>query len=201
MTNLQNIEAIAELSPDFLGFIFWEKSVRKCTLEHAPPLPEHIRRVGVFVNESLENIETKAENFGLAHIQLHGNETADFCAALKQKGYSIIKAFSVDDTFDFDALQPYAPVVDYFLFDTKGKLPGGNGYTFDWKILENYTLAKPYFLSGGIGLEELGALQVFLKTEASKQCETIDLNSKFEIQAGIKNPTTLKKMIDEIYGK
>ena len=104
----------------------------------------------------------------------------------------IIKAFSIDMDFDFDSLKPYETVCDYFLFDTKGKLPGGNGITFDWTILKNYSLTKPFFLSGGIGLNEVESLSAFLSSPESKYCYAIDVNSKFEIEPGLKSMELLK---------
>jgi phosphoribosylanthranilate isomerase len=99
--------------------------------------------------------------------------------------------FSVDDTFDFNQLEPFETVCDYFLFDTKGKLPGGNGTTFDWKVLEQYPSQKPFFLSGGIGLEEIDLLKQILKTDLP--IHAIDVNSKFEIEAGLKNKEELDR--------
>jgi phosphoribosylanthranilate isomerase len=104
----------------------------------------------------------------------------------------IIKVFSIKDNFDFSVLKDYEAVCDYFLFDTKGKLPGGNGYTFDWSVLENYPSTKPFFLSGGIGLESVEKLKEFMNSPASKYCYAIDVNSKFELEPGRKDITTLK---------
>ena len=110
----------------------------------------------------------------------------------------IIKVFSIKDTFDFSVLKPFESVCDYYLFDTKGKLPGGNGYAFNWNVLKDYPSDKPYFLSGGIGLEETENLQDFLKTEASNKCYAIDVNSKFEIEPGLKNIDLLKKFKSQL---
>jgi len=115
------------------------------------------------------------------------------------KSIEIIKVFSVDSSFDFDELKPFESVCDYFLFDTKGKLPGGNGISFDWKVLENYSFEKPYFLSGGIGITEVDAVKDFLKTEASKKCIAIDVNSRFETKPGYKSKIKLKKFKKSLY--
>jgi phosphoribosylanthranilate isomerase len=105
----------------------------------------------------------------------------------------IIKVFSIKNEFNFDVLKPYEDVCDYYLFDTKGKFPGGNGYTFNWNVLNNYPSTKPYFLSGGIGINEIENIKAFQKSEASKYCYAIDVNSKFEIEPGLKNISILKE--------
>jgi len=130
----------------------------------------------------------KVQKYDLQAIQLHGHESVEFCQDLKNKidnTIEIIKVFSVDDSFDFETLKPFETVCNYFLFDTKGKLPGGNGTTFDWKALENYPSSKPFFLSGGIGIEEIEAVKEITKTNLPLYA--IDVNSKFEIEPGLKN--------------
>ena len=191
-----NITKVANLQPDYLGFIFYENSSRYFE-DDIPKLPKGIKKVGVFVNAERDYIVSKVKKHGLDVIQLHGSESADFCNELKQTllSYSIeiIKVFSIKDQFNFDTLKPYETVCDYFLFDTKGKLPGGNGYVFNWEILNNYPSTKPYFLSGGIGLDELKNIHAFTKTTASKYCYAIDVNSKFEDKPGLKNLEKLQE--------
>ena len=182
-----NILEVGSLLPDYMGFIFWEKSARYFD-GVIPDLPKSIKKVGVFVNETAEVILAKALKYDLQAIQLHGHESVEFCLNLKNELDSkieIIKVFSVDDDFDFEVLKPFEAVCDYFLFDTKGKLPGGNGTTFDWKVLEKYPSSKPFFLSGGIGIEELEAVKEISKTNLPLYA--IDVNSKFEIEPGLKN--------------
>ncbi len=195
----ENMEAVAALQPDYLGFIFYEKSSR-CFHGDMGNIPVNIKKTGVFVNTTLEEIQQNRIEFGLKAIQLHGEESVDFCKKLKTKKPSIeiIKVFSIKDDFDFEQLQSYEAFVDYFLFDTKGKLPGGNGYTFDWKVLQNYHSEKPYFLSGGIGLETIPQLQEFLKSPEAKKCAAIDVNSKFETQPGLKNIEELKLFMEQL---
>ncbi|MNF47937.1 N-(5'-phosphoribosyl)anthranilate isomerase [compost metagenome] len=191
-----NILEVGSLLPDYMGFIFWEKSARYFDGD-MPDLPKSIRKVGVFVNESIPIILEKTAKYNLQAIQLHGQESVAFCQDLKSQindAIEIIKVFSVDDTFDFDVLKPFETVCDYFLFDTKGKLPGGNGTTFDWKVLANYPSNKPFFLSGGIGLEEMDAVNEILKTDLP--IYAIDVNSKFEIEPGLKN---IELCTDAIY--
>jgi len=183
----ENILEVGALLPDYMGFIFWEKSARHFN-GIIPELPKSIQKVGVFVNATLEEILEKIEKNDLQAVQLHGEESVDFCETLKKKipkEMEVIKVFSILDTFDFQVLKPFESVCDYFLFDTKGKLPGGNGTTFDWKVLEKYPSSKPFFLSGGIGIEEMEAVNEILKTNLPVYA--IDVNSKFEIEPGLKN--------------
>lgn len=187
----ENILEVAKLQPDYLGFIFHENSSR--FFEGViPELPESIDKVGVFVDEKVEFISRQIEKHKLSVIQLHGHESPEMCRLLKSTSARVIKVFSIKDEFDFTVLGPYENVCDYFLFDTKGKLPGGNGYTFNWNVLKKYPSTKPFFLSGGIGLDHIEKLKEFQKSEASKYCYAIDVNSKFEIDAGLKDVEKLK---------
>jgi phosphoribosylanthranilate isomerase len=188
-----NIIEVGSLLPDYMGFIFWEKSARYFD-GVIPDLPKSIKKVGVFVNETVEVILAKAQEYDLQAIQLHGHESVEFCLNLKNEldyKIEIIKVFSVDDAFDFEVLKPFEAVCDYFLFDTKGKLPGGNGTTFDWKVLEKYPSSKPFFLSGGIGLEEIDLTKEILTTNLP--IHALDVNSKFEIEPGLKDKKILRK--------
>ena len=199
MKYLENIQEIASLKPDYLGFIFWDESSRKFDLKELPKLDSDIKKVGVFVDVSLEEIQNKIKNFKLDAIQLHGKESVKYCLELKKNNIEIIKAFSINNDFDFSQLKGYENAVDYFLFDTKGKLPGGNGTTFDWQVLENYNLQKPFFLSGGIGLTETNKIQEFLSSDLSKYCYAIDINSRFETEPGLKNKIEIEKFKKLLY--
>jgi phosphoribosylanthranilate isomerase len=193
-----NILDVGTLLPDYMGFIFWEQSARYFD-ETLPTLPQSIKKTGVFVNANVEEIIEKVTKYDLQAIQLHGHESVAFCHELKNtlaNTTEIIKVFSVDDTFDFNQLEPFETVCDYFLFDTKGKLPGGNGTTFDWKVLEQYPSQKPFFLSGGIGLDEIDLVKQILKTDLP--IIAIDVNSKFEIEAGLKNKEELDRFKQKI---
>lgn len=192
-----NIEAVANLGPDFLGFIFHEPSARHFE-EVIPELPKSIYKVGVFVDETIEFIISKIEKYSLDVVQLHGHELPEMCRLLKSTNIEVIKVFSIKDEFDFSILTPYEDVCDYFLFDTKGKHPGGNGYTFNWSILNSYSSKKPFFLSGGIGLEQIENLKEFEKSLVSKYCYAIDINSTFEIEPGLKNIEKLKEFKSQI---
>ncbi|MDB5268478.1 MAG: hypothetical protein JWP58_1518 [Hymenobacter sp.] len=189
---------IARLEPDFLGFIFAPKSPRFVGDMLAPELvralPPAIWKVGVFVNETTENILATAHRFGLAVVQLHGQETPAQCEELNDAGLLVIKAFSVGEKVDFAALLPYVPYCDYFLFDTKGAAPGGNGTTFNWNLLQAYNLPVPYLLAGGLGLEhaaELAALRL-------PGLAGVDLNSGFETAPGVKDAGRLAQMLTQL---
>ena len=195
---------VAALQPDYLGFIFWEKSPRYFDGK-MPILPPELKKVGVFVDEQLDKVVDMVSRFRLDAVQLHGEESANYCAQLRKKlegldiqteaqqhskkdsAIEIIKVFSIRDSFDFTVLAPFEEYCDYYLFDTKGKLPGGNGYAFNWEVLKDYPSTKPYFLSGGIGLDNVSAIEAFLQRPESKYCYALDVNSKFEDKAGLKN--------------
>ena len=164
-----NTQEVAALQPDYLGFIFYEKSPRNFEGE-IPTLPENIKKVGVFVDADIAFAKAQIEKYKLDVIQLHGSESPQYIERLKSSlaskgegwGEVIWKVFSIKDRFDFEILKPYKDLVNAFLFDTKGKAKGGNGYTFDWNVLKDYPFEKPFILSGGIGLEEIENIKVLL---------------------------------------
>lgn len=192
MKYLENIQEVATMQPDYLGFIFYDKSPRFFNGE-IPTLPKFTKKVGVFVNAYLDDILDKVRSYNLQFVQLHGDETPDFCKLFKRTDAKVIKVFSVDDTFNFDVITPYETVCDYFLFDTKGRQPGGNGTVFNWEILKKYPSQKPFFLSGGIGLEEIEKIK-----KLELPIYALDVNSKFEIEPGLKNTPLLKKLQHEL---
>ena len=187
----ENIKKVAALQPDYLGFIFYDKSKRNYKGEVFKTF-NTIKKVGVFVNATQKFILEKVIKHQLNAVQLHGDESWEFCEKMQSKNLEVIKVFSVGDTFDFSILKPYETACDYFLFDTKGKERGGNGTIFNWNVLKMYPSKKPYFLSGGIGLENVEDLLLFLKSESAKYCCGLDVNSKFEIKPGLKNVDSLK---------
>ncbi len=197
MKYLNNMEAVAKLQPNYLGFIFYDKSPRKIesTIEATP---ESIQRVGVFVNALEDEIIEKITAHKLNVVQLHGDESPTYCKRIATTGVQVIKVFSIKNAFDFSVLEPYESVCDFFLFDTKGRLPGGNGYAFNWEVLAEYPSTKPFFLSGGIGLDEIETIKKFQSSDAAKYCYAIDVNSKFEIEPGLKNLDKLKQFISEL---
>ncbi len=208
MKYVENIQQVAALRPDYLGFIFYEKSKRNFE-GIIPEIPKGIKKTGVFVNEIPEIVVSLVEEYKLEALQLHGDEPVEYIKELKNQleqsrkmngnqsrtvAIEIIKVFGIKDEFDFSRLQPYEEVVDYFLFDTKGKERGGNGVTFDWKVLKDYNAKVPFFLSGGIGLEEVQQVKDILKTDLP--VHAIDVNSRFETKPGLKSIDKLKKFKD-----
>jgi len=194
----QNIESVAGLQPDYLGFIFYERSKRNFE-GHIPEITHNIKKVGVFVNATVSEINSKITEHNLDAVQLHGDESPAYCLALRENnatGIEIMKAFSMSADFDFEILKAYMSTCDYFLFDTKGKERGGNGTLFDWEILKGYNLDKPFFLSGGIGPDEIEQVAEFLQTPMATNCYALDVNSKFESKPGMKKVLELKKFIE-----
>ncbi|MEE1943817.1 phosphoribosylanthranilate isomerase [Pedobacter sp. KR3-3] len=194
MREAANIASVAELQPDYMGFIFYPQSPR-CISEVSAELikyvPPSIKTTGVFVNEELEKVIAYVIKYNLKAVQLHGQEDVAYCAALAETGAEVIKAFGIGEDFDFEQLKAYEPVVDYFLFDTQTPVHGGSGKVFDWTLLAKYTLDKRYFLSGGIGLEQVETL----KQLNDPRLYAIDVNSKFEVAPGLKDVTQLKEFI------
>ena len=185
-----NILGLSKLEPDYMGFIFWEKS-KRLVIGSTPNLSQtKIKKTGVFVNADFEKIKDKVRVHKLKAIQLHGLESPEFCEKIKNLGVEIIKAFSVDENFNFNILEKYELCSDYFLFDTKGKSPGGNGISFDWEILRNYKYEKKFFLSGGIGIESLNAIKKIKNLSLPLFC--VDINSRFELNPGEKNIELIK---------
>ena len=196
MRETENIEALAALTPDYMGFIFWAPSSRFVE-GTTPTLPQHIKKTGVFVDATIDYIETIIKEHQLQAVQLHGKETPEYCSYVQSLGVEVIKAFSIKDHFDFTSLTPYESSCDFFLFDTKGELPGGNGYGFDWSLLTNYPSQKPFFLSGGIGLEHTPQIKALLNTDLPLYA--IDVNSKFELAPARKNMDALTQFKNELY--
>ena len=191
MKFIENIEQVSGLYPDYMGFIFYEKSKRNFE-GVIPKLPKSIKKTGVFVNEYLEIVISLVEEYQLEAIQLHGDETVTYIKQLKTHlpSIEIIKVFGIKDEFNFDGLIPFLPLVDYFLFDTKGKERGGNGVQFDWSVLDAYPYEKPFFLSGGIGLKDVLDIQKIINSNLP--IYALDINSKFEIEPGLKNINEVK---------
>ena len=196
LTKLNQIEELISLNIDFIGFIFYEKSPRyvlnSLTLEEIKSI-NHKGKIGVFVNESLEQIIEISEKAKLNYIQLHGDESDEFISELRitlDRKIGIIKAFRIGrdiENLKFE-IQNLESNVDYFLFDTDSKAFGGTGKTFDWQILNDLEITKPYFLSGGVSEENIGNL-LLLKQKPF----ALDINSKFEIEPGNKNIDKIKK--------
>ena len=191
MRDADNIKDVAALGPDYIGLICYERSprfVENIRTTGVNALSGNILKTGVFVNESAGNIQSVIDEHSLNAIQLHGNESADFAAAFKNK-VVVLKAFGVDGNFDFNQLEDYLGKVDFFLFDTKTAAHGGSGETFDWEILNRYNLSVPFFLSGGLSLENLHQIAKI----KHPQFYGVDLNSRFETAPGLKDIEKLEK--------
>lgn len=190
MRDADNIRAVEQLNIDFMGFIFWPKSSRFVS-ERPAYLPTNCKRVGVFVNETIEQVCRIADECGLDYIQLHGNESPQY---ISQLGYPVIKALSVCNSEDITSYRKYEDIVDYFLFDTKSPYIGGSGKQFDWTVLEHYDGTTPFILSGGIGPDDASCIKTF----HHPKCIGIDLNSRFEIAPGLKDISKLKTFINSL---
>jgi phosphoribosylanthranilate isomerase len=196
MRNTENIREVAALSPDYMGFIFYEKSTRYVGSEFVLPddLDSTINRVGVFVNHSKAFIKEKAVRHQLNYVQLHGDESVTFCEELKTEGIRVIKVFRVDEDFDFRGTKQFERVADFFLFDTKGKRYGGNAIPFDWSLLNQYNQVVPFFLSGGIQSDNVRQL----KNISTLNIHAIDVNSGVEDQPGLKNVNKISEIINQL---
>jgi phosphoribosylanthranilate isomerase len=183
-----NILEVTALQPDYMGFIFYKQSKRyagRLSADLLKELPLNIKKTGVFVDENLTDVATLVAEFGFSAVQLHGAETPEYCRELQQilpQGTELIKAFGVDEGFDFEELKAYEGIVDYFLFDTQTPGHGGSGKVFNWDLLERYELDKPYFLSGGIGPEHVEDISNIKDI----RLYAIDVNSRFELEPGLK---------------
>ena len=202
MREADNIREVEALHPDWMGFIFWEKSKRN--VNKTPKyLPIRCKRVGVFVNESIDTILRIAKTYALDIIQLHGQESPEYISQLRSRHqvdrgstavYKTIKAFNIATAEDLKQTEAYEGVADYFLFDTKGKMVGGNGEQFDWTVLSHYHGSTPFLLSGGIGPDDAERAKSF----HHQKCIGIDLNSRFETAPGQKDADKLRTFINQI---
>lgn len=193
MRDADNIRAVSELGIDWMGFIFWPPSSRYVS-EKPSFLPTRQKRVGVFVDARIEEVRSKADEYALDLIQLHGSESPAFCEWLKANSrQQLIKAFNIATQEDLEQTSPYEGLVDYFLFDTKAKMVGGNGTQFDWSVLSAYQGNTPFLLSGGIGPDDAEKVRNF----HHPQLAGIDLNSRFELSPALKDIEKLKQFITE----
>lgn len=194
MRDSENIRAIEQTKADLMGFIFHPKSPR-----FVASLPEYMpkkqKRVGVFVNASLEQILAKAQKFSLEYIQLHGDEPPAFCSELKNRGLKVIRAQRIANADDIIRAESYI-MADLMIFDTKTELYGGSGKKFNWQLLENYKGCVPFLLSGGIRSDTFEEIKAFFHP----QFAGIDLNSGFEISPALKDVGKLNNFIEKIKG-
>ena len=193
MTNGENIRQTEELGVDFIGFIFYPRSPR-FLFEMPTYLPVRSQRIGVFVNESKDNILMYADRFGLDYIQLHGNESPEFCHNLQAAGMKLIKAFSIATPRDLSSVPAYEGLCQYYLFDTKTPQYGGSGNQFDWTLLNRYTGNTPFLLSGGINQYSAAAIRNFHHPRLAG----VDINSRFESSPGLKDIGRIQTFISEL---
>ena len=182
-----------------MGFIFWPKSSRYVS-KRPDYLPQKCKRVGVFVDATIEDILQHIADYQLDLVQLHGHESPDFIRQLRAlcgDSIAIIKAFNIATKEDLEATAPYVGLVDYFLFDAKGPSVGGNGEKFDWSVLSDYNGDTPFLLSGGIGPDDAETLNSQLSA-LNPHCVGIDLNSKFESAPALKDVASLSRFLNEI---
>ena len=198
LNDVSNVTEVLQLQPHFMGFIFYDKSARNCTIVNNVVRELKLgktKKVGVFVNETREKLLQTVNDFGLDYVQLHGGESVAYCTELVASGLKLIKAFSIDDSFDMNDTNAFQ-FCDYLLFDTKGKNPGGNGTQFNWGILNKYKGAVPFILSGGLELKHLSSLQEI--SQSYPLLSVLDINSKFEIKPGLKNIDLVGEFINGI---
>ena len=203
ITNIDEALALSKAGVNYVGFIFYPASKRYAlhTLSldqiKSVQLPG-VLKVGVFVNEPLEKVIATATESGLDMVQLHGDETPNYCKEMANH-YPVIKAFRISETDDVAyKISEYLEDIDYLLFDTTSSVYGGSGISFDWKKLANATGQKPYFLSGGIGPDDVSKITSFVESDAAGNCIALDVNSKFETAPGQKNIQLLQSFIPTI---
>lgn len=189
-----NIAELAKLPIGYIGFIFYKKSPRfigeHLSVDFVRTIPKRIKKTGVFVNENSYAIFSKIARYDLDIVQLHGNESPESCAELRPF-VKVIKAFQIQDSFDFKQLENYLHVVDYFLFDSSSENYGGSGKLFNWQLLKKYNYTIPFFLSGGVNEEHIEAINQL----NMQQLTAIDINSKFETEPGLKDTERVKQFI------
>jgi phosphoribosylanthranilate isomerase len=190
MREAQNIREVEALGIDWIGFIFYPRSSRFVG-ERPSYLPTRAKRVGVFVNATLDEVRRRVDEFTLDFVQLHGEESPDFCRSLRSSGIRLIKAFAVASADDLRRTADYEGLCDYFLFDTKSVGYGGAGRSFDWSVLRSYSATTPFFLSGGISADSLPSLRSF----SHPQWKGVDLNSCFESAPGKKDVQKLSDFL------
>ena len=193
-----NVKELMVLPLDYMGFIFYSKSARYVgddfDAEITKMIPLRIRKAGVFVNEATEKILALAKRYQLDVIQLHGDESSEECQLIKESGFEVFKAFQLNEAFQFELLEAYHKTCDYFLFDTKSDSYGGSGKKFNWQILKKYKGETPFFLSGGIGMDDLEAVKAFQHSKLFG----LDINSGFEQSPAVKNVVLVEEFLKSV---
>lgn len=194
MRDTDNIRSLVQLPIDYIGFIFYPKSSRFVMQKPGIEIPANIQKIGVFVNISFDEIANKINEYDLQGVQLHGDESPDFCKQVRDTGIKTFKAFGIDNNFDWTVIKNYQDVVDYFLFDTKSHAYGGTGQAFNWDKLKENPYDKPYLLSGGISIDNIEEAASF----DDERLQGLDLNSKFETKPAFKNIDLLTQALSSI---
>ena len=206
ITNMNQAIALEAMGVNYIGFIFYAPSKRYVLgnlkwVDLKAFMPVQAKKVGVFVNEPIDSLVNMVIAAGIDMVQLHGDEDVAYFSDLKTKlaesnlmKIKLIKVFRVGDKMPL--IEGYNNVADYYLFDTDSKLYGGTGAHFNWELLKGNEIGKPFFLSGGIGPNDLGGIEVMQKTKAGKTLLALDVNSQFEIEPGIKNLEKIKTFIN-----
>ena len=191
MREVKNIKSVLALKPDLMGFIFYPKSNRFVDALSLEDIDfGTTQKVGVFVNEKLNSLTEKVKKFDLDYVQLHGDESPSYLAAVKYLGVKVIKVFRILDQLPIDQILAFEQEADYFLYDTLSLEYGGSGKNFQWNILNESPSSKPFWLSGGVSIESLKALGLIDHPGLTG----IDVNSKFEDQPGMKNIELLRAL-------
>jgi phosphoribosylanthranilate isomerase len=202
ITDMNQAIDLEAMGVDYIGFIFYAPSKRyvlsTLTLDQLKNFaPANAKKVGVFVNETIASLVSIVEAAGLDMVQLHGDEDEAYCATLKTilaGKANIAKVFRVGDKMPL--VDSFNDVADYYLFDTDSDMYGGTGAHFNWELLKGNSINKPYFLSGGIGPNDMGGIEVMKQTRAGKTLVALDINSQFEIEPGVKNLEKIKTFIN-----
>lgn len=189
LVSSENCMEIDSLNPTMLGMIFYEKSPRYINQSTLPNTKAH--KVGVFVNAKLDQIVSAVDKHRLSYVQLHGEEPLSLAKKLKERKLKVIKCFGISQELNMDEIRGWQPFCEYFLFDTRGKYLGGNGIKFNWELLQKYNLDTPFLLSGGISLTDVNRL----KEIKNPAFAGVDINSRFELEPGIKNVEQVKSFI------
>ncbi len=201
MTQLEQVEHLYEMGVAFSGFIFYPKSPRyvfkNITTSHIRKL-NNINKVGVFVNAGIEEVLHLVDECRLHMVQLHGDETPKYCEKIADY-VSVVKAFRLSETDNVDwMIRPYMDMCDMFMFDTMGSGYGGTGKKFDWTVLKNSSIGKPFFLSGGIEPGDEEKLKQFEEEPVAKALFAVDINSRFEISPGIKDLKKVRAFVNRL---
>ena len=201
MTKALQVQQLSDMGVEFAGFIFYPKSARYVhngmSCEDIKRIKSKINKVGVFVNAEPDEILRTVDACGLYLVQLHGDESPRVCEKIADY-VSVIKAFRISESDNIEwKIREYYDAADMFMFDTEGAGYGGTGKKFNWQLLKDCNIRKPFFLSGGIQPEDASSIKEFQQQPVAKDLFAIDINSKFEITPGIKDMEKIKQFIEQ----